>query len=314
LSLGETGRAILCAGAPRAWAGPRRPCRRRDTAPNAQGERMTDGAAMRQAGAARWRFFIVRLLRTVPPELSFLGARPNQEQKCWSAGHWPMSGPISAQRVCARDSLMPWTATRSTPVMRRIWARVLPAGAFWRCEWGWRRGGVGEAGRAGGREARPEDGDGACDLGVARAERAWVAIEERQRVSAATQMLRAPGPGQGQRHLLRLLRAAVMAQSRQGRRSTLPRDDGPDHPQSGGGPCHRSARATPGYSSVTGPFAWAREGARDVRGVGRDGVTAAAAPRSPRQDETRRTITRSGGAGSGSPGRRAPPSSGLARA
>ena len=89
-------------------------------APNAQWERPTDWAAMRQACAARWRFLIVRLLRTLPPERSFLGARPSQEQQCVSSGHVRMSVPISAKMVCARESLMPCTATRSTPVMRRI--------------------------------------------------------------------------------------------------------------------------------------------------------------------------------------------------
>ena len=73
--------------------------------------------------------------------------------------------------------------------MRRIWARVFPAGAFLLCEWGLRRGG--------GCEARPDDGEGLFDLGVARAELDRVEIKERERLPKDKEMLRAPGPGQG---------------------------------------------------------------------------------------------------------------------
>src|SRR5215831_16439320 len=41
------------------------------------------------------------------------GARPSQEQKCLSSSHLLISVPISARMVCAREALMPWTATRS---------------------------------------------------------------------------------------------------------------------------------------------------------------------------------------------------------
>src|SRR5262249_21373447 len=98
---------------------------------------------MLKAWVARLRCFIVRLLSTLPPEISFLGARLNQAQKCFSSGHLLISVPISARLVCAIESLIPWTAMRSTPVIRRICARVSTSGVFLLCEWGLRRGGGG---------------------------------------------------------------------------------------------------------------------------------------------------------------------------
>ena len=77
-----------------------------------------------------------------PPEISFFGASPSQEQKCFSSGHLRISVPISDTIVWAIESLIPCTATRATPGIRRICARVFTAGAFLLWEWGLRRGGV----------------------------------------------------------------------------------------------------------------------------------------------------------------------------
>src|SRR5262249_4122799 len=101
LSRGETVGAVLGAVGPRAWAGPSRPGMRRSHAPHAQGERLTDCAALRQAWVARWRCGIVRLLSPLPPARSGVGARPHQAHTGCSAGHWLLSVPLSARRVCA---------------------------------------------------------------------------------------------------------------------------------------------------------------------------------------------------------------------
>ena len=96
----------------------------------------------------------------------------------------------------------------------------------------WWHGGLWKGGRIeGGLKARRDDREGAFDLGVARAELDRVEIEQRQRLREHKQMLRAPGSGQCQRNLIRLLFAAVIAQGRQGVRIPLTRDDGPDNPQ-----------------------------------------------------------------------------------
>jgi hypothetical protein len=124
------GPGALVGGGPRACAGPSRPLRRRENAPKAQGERLTDWAALRKACAARWRCFIVRCCTTVPLELSCWGASPRQEQQCFSSGYVRIAVPISAPIVWASVSLLPCLATRATPVIRRICARVCTSGAF----------------------------------------------------------------------------------------------------------------------------------------------------------------------------------------
>ncbi len=99
----------------------------------------------------------------------------------------------------------------------------------------WRCGGTRGSGRLGrGRAVGGEDRDGACALRVARAALDGVAIAERSRLRAHTQMRRAPGTGPCQRQRLRLLRAAVMAPRRQGVRSTLARHAGPEQLEAGG--------------------------------------------------------------------------------
>lgn len=58
---------------------------------------------------------------------------------------WLEQLPMADSIVCASEALRPWTAPRSTPVRRRMGARVLPSGACVLGEWGLRRGGMGAA-------------------------------------------------------------------------------------------------------------------------------------------------------------------------
>src|SRR5262249_37756475 len=82
-------------------------------------------------------------------EISFCGASPSQEQKCLASGHLLISVPSSETIVWAIESLIPCTATRSIPVIRRRCARVFTSGAFLLWECGLRRGGVGRGADAG---------------------------------------------------------------------------------------------------------------------------------------------------------------------
>src|SRR5215831_5948484 len=90
---------------------------------------------------------MVRLCSPLPPEIALLGARPSQAQQCCSSGHLLISVPSAESIVWAMAVLIPWTATQSTPGIRRRCARVLLAGAFWLWEGGVRGGVVGLAGQ-----------------------------------------------------------------------------------------------------------------------------------------------------------------------
>src|SRR3989304_6310086 len=119
-------RAILWAVATSAGRGPKRAFFRREYAPNAHKLRVTEAAAWRKACPARLSVGHVRQRKILPPEISLCGARPNQEAKCCSVGHFDISVPISDTRrvISAREALIPCTATRSTPVRRNSSARV----------------------------------------------------------------------------------------------------------------------------------------------------------------------------------------------
>jgi hypothetical protein len=53
------------------------------------------------------------------------GGSPSQEQTCFSSGHLLLAVPIAESIVWAMEVLISWTATRSTPVIRRRGARVV---------------------------------------------------------------------------------------------------------------------------------------------------------------------------------------------
>ena len=61
--------------------------------------RVTELAARRKACPARFLVLPVRLRMTLPPVISFLGARPSQEQKCLTVGQRDISVPISERMV-----------------------------------------------------------------------------------------------------------------------------------------------------------------------------------------------------------------------
>ena len=129
-----TGMAIVWAVATSAWVGPASPLQPAIKAPKAQSARMTDWAAMRKA-SRRHGADASSCGSAAPSHRSghLLGASPSQAPTCLSAGPLLMAVPIAASMVCARASLMPCTATRSTPVMRRMCARVLTCGACLLC-------------------------------------------------------------------------------------------------------------------------------------------------------------------------------------
>src|SRR5262245_1609395 len=62
---------------------------------------------MRKACAARLRFFIVRLLSTFPPEMSFLGAKPSQGQKCMAPRQYRLELRLSKNPLTRPLSLEP---------------------------------------------------------------------------------------------------------------------------------------------------------------------------------------------------------------
>lgn len=99
-----TTRAIACAVATVAWAGPKRDRKRRYNTPNGQSAFFTDCAAMRKACPARLCVLSVRFLSVFPPEISCFGASPNHEQKCFSVGNFVISVPTSMMTVCASDT------------------------------------------------------------------------------------------------------------------------------------------------------------------------------------------------------------------
>src|SRR5207247_2083277 len=100
----------------------------------------TDWAAWRNAWVARLTPCSVRERSTLPPERSFCGASPSQEQQCFTVGNWLIAVPTSARMVCAREAERPVTATRSTPVRRARDVRALSPGWCFDCEPGLTRG------------------------------------------------------------------------------------------------------------------------------------------------------------------------------
>ena len=81
--------------------------------------------AMRKACPARFFVFKVLFFNTFAPEISCLGARPSQEQKCFSLGNLLISVPTSMSTVWARDTPNPSTTLKSTPLSRfRCWRRA----------------------------------------------------------------------------------------------------------------------------------------------------------------------------------------------
>jgi len=82
------------------------------------GLRLTDCAAIRKAWPERLWFLSMRLRSTLPPEMSFYGANPNQVQQCFSVGQALRAMPISARIVWAVLAFRPALATRSTPAHR----------------------------------------------------------------------------------------------------------------------------------------------------------------------------------------------------
>ena len=143
----------------------------------------------------------------------------------------------SPRMVWAMASLIPCTATRSTPVMRRICARVLTPGAFLLCECGVRRGGgavaAGTTPAGAGSKRGVMTAKTRCDLRVARAELLGGEIKQRQRLGEDKQMFRTPGAGQRHRDLVRLLFTAGVTQGGQLRRVAFARDNSADDPPPG---------------------------------------------------------------------------------
>jgi len=113
-----TTRAIACAVATVACAGPSRARNRRYKMPKAHSACFTDWAAIRKACPARFFVFKVVFFKTLPPDISCLGATPSHEQKCFSVGNLVMSVPHSMITVCASETPKPSTRLMSTPLTR----------------------------------------------------------------------------------------------------------------------------------------------------------------------------------------------------
>jgi hypothetical protein len=109
-------RAISGAVATIADVGPSLARRRRENAPKLFWRRLTAGAASRTAGPARWRGFRVLRRQSFPPEISWWGASPSQEQQALALDHVRRSRPMSERMGCAVRACRPGRAPKSTPV------------------------------------------------------------------------------------------------------------------------------------------------------------------------------------------------------
>lgn len=116
----------------------------------------------------------MRLLRTLPPEMSFGGARPSQEQKGLALGHLLLSVFILARSGWAMESLRP------------LRVRLATRGS------GSLRGHEGVGRRL---EAWRDDRESPCKLGIARTQLGRGAIEEGEGLGQHQQMLWTPRAG-----------------------------------------------------------------------------------------------------------------------
>lgn len=107
--------AILSAVAVTTLACPARAAIRRKKAPSAVLVLPIVTAAIRSRAVTRIEKRRVRVLRTLPPEILFPGARVSQDVKCWTAGQRLVSVPHAATIRSAEKGLRPFICVRSTP-------------------------------------------------------------------------------------------------------------------------------------------------------------------------------------------------------